>query len=170
MIGLDHSKVELAPYSAKWIELFAAEQESLQSALGDLVLEIQHIGSTAIPGMAAKPIIDIAATIPNIDEIEKCVQPLEGVGYEHKGEYGLPGRHFFIKGKPSTHHLHIVEKGSHHWDLWLLFRDYLIEHDVPADKYSEMKQRLADKFASDRSAYTANKGDFIRKVLEEAAG
>lgn len=168
MIGLDHNSVKLVPFSPEWKNLFEEEKQALFSTLAGCLLEVEHIGSTAIPNMPAKPIIDIAATVKNEGDIEKCIKPLTDTGYEYKGEYGLPGRHFFIKGKPSTHHLHVVVSGSHHWELWLLFRDYLIQHKHPAHEYSVVKQALAKKYARDRDSYTKNKGDFIVAVLKQA--
>lgn len=167
-IGLDHKSVKLVPFSTEWKDLFEEEEKIIRSTLGERVLLIEHIGSTAIPGIVAKPIIDIAATVPDESDIEKCVQPLVDAGYEYKGEYGLPGRHFFIKGVPSTHHLHVVVSGSHHWKSWLLFRDYLIEHPELANDYSAEKQELAATHASDREGYTMAKGSFIVQVLEQA--
>jgi GrpB-like predicted nucleotidyltransferase (UPF0157 family) len=168
VVGLDHSSVKLSEFSHLWKGLYDEEAVAIRAALGDRVHDIEHIGSTAIVDMPAKPIIDIAATVGTDADLERSVQPLVDAGYDYKGEYGLPGRHFFIKGDPSTHHLHLVIDGSNHWYSWLLFRDYLVQHKGLADQYSEIKKLLAVQYADDRPAYTKAKGEFIVKALQQA--
>jgi len=167
-IGLEHGTVRLVPYSPEWKALFNEEKHLLESILGDMVVGIEHIGSTAIPDMPSKPIIDIAVAVRGKEDIPRCVELLTTKGYAYKGEYGLPGRHFFIKGTLHTHHLHVVAQGCHHWDLWLLFRNYMREHGELASQYSALKRAMAEKFASDRDSYTKSKGAFIGKTLEGA--
>jgi len=167
-VGLEHGTVRLASYTPAWRILFNSEKKALLIALRGLALGIEHIGSTSIPDMDAKPIVDIAVAVASLDEIQKCVQPLSSVGYEYKGEYGLPGRHFFTKGTPHTHYLHVVAKESQYWNAWLLFRDYLAGNSNAAKEYSNLKQDLAKKYESDRDAYTKAKSKFITGIVERA--
>mgnify|MGYP001095876825 CR=1 FL=1 len=109
MIGLEERTVKLAPYATEWKRLFEKEKALLQAAIGNHVLDIQHVGSTAIPGMIAKPLIDIGVAVESFEEATVCIQPVERLGYEYRGEYGIPRRHFFVKGDPRTHHIHMNE-------------------------------------------------------------
>jgi GrpB-like predicted nucleotidyltransferase (UPF0157 family) len=170
MLGLKRGTVELAPHAEEWHRLFAQEEARLRDAVGEHVAAIEHVGSTAICGISAKPIIDIAVGVREIADAEKCVRPLEGMGYEYRGENGIPGRYYFIKGEPRTHHLHMVELGSEFWKSHLLFRDYLRRRPEVAKGYEAVKIELARKYPDDRGAYTDGKGVFIRSVLEAAAG
>lgn len=167
-IGLEHGTVRLFPHSRQWNAFYEDERDGLLAALGSHILAIQHIGSTAIPDMPAKPIIDIAASVGGEDEVPACIQPLATRGYEYKGEYGLPGRHFFVKGTPHTHYLHVVASTSQHWRSWMLFRDYLTSTPDLAAEYAELKKRLAEEHSSDRNSYTKAKGTFIEKALRQA--
>jgi GrpB-like predicted nucleotidyltransferase (UPF0157 family) len=168
MIGLQAGLVKLDPYSHQWAVRFTAERRRLSRALGSVLYRIEHIGSTAIPGLDAKPIIDIAIMIPSLKRLPLWIRRLEQAGYAYKGEYGLPGRHFFTRGTPVTHHLHLVEKGSLHWDNWILFRDYLLTRPGEAKRYSVFKKRLATRFADDRDAYTRAKTPFVTRMLARA--
>ena len=165
-LGLEHGTVKLVPFSSRWEKHYEKEKRVLCAAVGDLLTGIEHIGSTAVPNMQAKPIIDIAAQARNAAAIRKCISKLPKHGYEYKGEYGLPGRHFFVRNK--THHLHLVVKGSRHWKRWLIFRDYLIDNPRIAGEYSRLKRRLAKKFARDRDRYTKAKGGFIVDTVTKA--
>ncbi len=168
MIGLQAGIVKLDPYSSQWAVRFASEKRRLSRFLGSARCRIEHIGSTAVPGLDAKPIIDIAIMIPSFRRLPLWIQRLGKAGYSYKGEYGLSGRHFFSRGKPVTHHLHLVEKDSLHWDNWLLFRDYLLAHPGEAKRYSVFKKRLAARFADDRDAYTRAKTPFVTRLLTRA--
>jgi GrpB-like predicted nucleotidyltransferase (UPF0157 family) len=168
MLGLDQGTVRLTAYHPAWARLFEEEARVLQAALGGLVGAIEHVGSTAVPGLAAKPIIDVMGGLRRIEDVAACVPVLEGLGYEYKGEYGIPGRHFFVKGAPRTHHLHLVRVGSAFWEDHLLFRDYLRRHPEEAAAYARLKHDLAARHAADREAYTDSKTAFICGVLERA--
>lgn len=167
-IGLQRGAVQLVPYSAEWPRLFQEEKARLQAALGREALDIQHVGSTSIPGMVAKPIIDIAIAVASFKEAMVCVAPIEGLGYEYHGENGIPRRHFFVKGNPRTYHLHMLEQGSPEWENHLLFRDHLIRHPDCAAEYAALKTDLARRFENDRKTYTDEKAPFILRVLQLA--
>ena len=168
MIGLEKGVVKVMPYTAEWSRLFEAEKARLEAAVGAYILDIQHIGSTSIPGMPAKPIIDLGVAVQNFEEATVCIEPLRQLGYTYYGEAGIPRRHYFAKGQPETHHLHMNELHSHDWEVTLLFRDYLIQHPEVAQEYANLKLKLAQQFPADREAYLAGKGPFIEQALRLA--
>lgn len=156
------------PHTELWHQLFAEEEALLREAINEQVVAIEHVGSTAICGLSAKPIIDIAVAIRVITIVEKCVMPLENIGYKYRGESGIPGRHYFVKGEPRTHHLHMVELRSDFWRSHLLFRDYLRQHPKIAREYENLKKELAQTYTMNREAYTEGKAAFIEGVLKAA--
>lgn len=170
MLGVAYGKVKLAPPSPNWQTYFQSEAHILYQAIKSYVMEIRHIGSTAIPGIWAKPIIDIMAGLENLADIQFCVPLLKSVGYNYMGEQPIPGWHFFIKGhgEIKTHHLHVVEWESDYWVSHLLFMNYLCQHQEVAAAYEELKLELAKKYPNDRESYTRDKGYFIKAILEMA--
>ena len=168
MLGLSSGQLQLAPYEPNWQRLFLAEKEQLGASLGEFILDIQHIGSTSIPGMIAKPILDIGVAVTSFEEAARCIPLLEQLGYSYKGENGIPRRHYFVKGNPRTHHLHMLEATSEEWKHHLLFRDYLCGNAEAAQAYASLKQQLATRFANDREAYQSGKESFIQAVLQQA--
>lgn len=168
MIGLKKGSVELAPHKELWHQLFAEEEARLRDAIGEHVVAIEHVGSTAICGLSAKPIIDIAAAVREAANAERCVRLLENIDYQYRGENGIAGRYYFVKGEPRTHHLHMVEVGSDFWKNHLLFRDYVRKHPEVAEEYELLKRDLARKYERDREAYTEGKSSFIEEVLKRA--
>ena len=169
MLGLEKGAVKLLPHREEWHQLFAAEAARLSTAAGRHALAIEHVGSTAICGIAAKPIIDIALAVEDIAQVELIVQPFENLGYVYRGENGIPNRHYFRKGSPfRTHHMHVVELNGEFWNSHLLFRDYLRKHRETAAQYEKLKQELAQKFLENREAYTDGKAAFIENVLKAA--
>jgi GrpB-like predicted nucleotidyltransferase (UPF0157 family) len=166
-------EVVIAPYNSAWPDFYDAERAALQRGTGDLFDAVEHIGSTAVPGLAAKPIIDIAATVSNLDQVTGYLAPLHALGYLYVPEYEavVPKRRYFRKGLPCacTCHLHIYPVGYAQWDRHIRFRDYLRAHPVTAQAYSELKQYLAVEHRWDRHAYTEAKTAFVRAV-ERAAG
>jgi GrpB-like predicted nucleotidyltransferase (UPF0157 family) len=169
VVGLESGTVRLVPYSDEWPGMFTVEAVRLRSALAGILRDIQHVGSTAVQGLTAKPIIDFAVAVNSLDtDLDRCMKPLEDMDYEYKGEYGLPGRHFFVKGKPTIHHVHVVERDSEHWKNWVAFRDFLRTHQDIREEYGNLKKDLAKKYESDRDAYTAAKSEFIDQILQKA--
>ena len=171
--------VALVPYDTRWPELFRQEKEHLLGCLpNDLVQRIEHFGSTAVPGLAAKPIVDVLVEVTDLEETRGRIAPvLEAQGYDYfwrptHGDDGPPFYAWFIKRDPSsgarTHHIHMVERDFvDHWDR-LLFRDYLIEHPQAARDYQSLKRRLASAYPNDRVAYTEGKTEFILRLTELA--
>jgi GrpB-like predicted nucleotidyltransferase (UPF0157 family) len=169
MIGLERGVVRLAPYEDSWARVYEAEKARLQAAVGEHVLDIQHVGSTAIPGTVAKPILDIAVAVRSFEEAYVCVAPIEALGYEYKGENGIPRRHYFVRRDPETGqtliHLHMNELDGPDWENQVFFRDYMLAHPEAAEEYTALKQRLAAQFPRDREAYTEGKAPFIERIL-----
>jgi GrpB-like predicted nucleotidyltransferase (UPF0157 family) len=172
-----HEEIALVPYDPAWPLMFEREKRHLLSCLPcDLVRRIEHFGSTAIPGMAAKPVIDMLVEVSSLDETKARVVPvLEEQGYDYFwrptwGDDTPPYYAWFIKRDASgrrTHHIHMVERHFEHWER-LLFRDYLIAHPAIARDYQALKLTLAAEFPSDRVAYTKGKSEFITRVTQAA--
>lgn len=160
--------IELREYDPGWEQAFEAEREVVAQAFGDGVVAIEHIGSTAVPGLAAKPIIDILVGVRSLDLVDERVFAMEAAGYEYLGEHGLPGRLFFRKGDPRSHHVHAVEHGGEHWQRHLLFRDYLRTHPQEAERYGALKRELATEASGDRALYTDRKTPYIDGVVARA--
>ncbi len=165
-----HEPVEIVDYDPAWPDMFERESARIAVALGDALLGIEHVGSTAVPGLGAKPIIDIMAGIRRFADGERCVGPLERLGYVYKGELDIPGRHYFSKPRTGkrTHQIHMVELGGDFWRRHILFRDYLREDPRAAKAYHELKLRLAERHRNDRYAYTEAKSEFIEAALTKA--
>lgn len=171
-IGLERGTVELRHYSPEWADLFEQEKQLLVDTFGDRILAVEHIGSTAIPGIPAKPIIDMNAAVESLDDIDDFIQKLPELGYEYIPERRYTDRQFFPKGSSErrTHHLNLVELDSQTaWKNQLLFRDYLIEHEDVRNEYAELKRNLANKYADNREEYTEQKSDLIMNTIKKAA-
>lgn len=167
-MGLKEGIVKLVPFSIAWCKRFTAEKRRLAAILASRRYRIEHIGSTAVPGLEAKPIIDIAIRIPSFRSLNTWISLLESAGYHYKGEYGLPGRHFFVRGSPVTHHLHLVTPETRHWDDWILFRDFLRANPAAAERYHKRKQVLARRYATNREAYTRGKAPLLQTLMRDA--
>jgi GrpB-like predicted nucleotidyltransferase (UPF0157 family) len=170
--------ISIVPYDAAWPELYRAEKDHLLSCLPrELMRRIEHYGSTAVPGLSAKPIVDMLVEVTHLAEVRRRVVPiLEAQGYDYfwrptHGDAGPPFYAWFIKRNAAgarTHHIHMVEADfAEHWD-GLLFRDYLIEHPEVAKEYAAVKMRLAAEFPNDREAYTDAKTEFIADATASA--
>jgi GrpB-like predicted nucleotidyltransferase (UPF0157 family) len=166
------SPIVIEPYDPFWIKMFEDEASLIRALIGGFITDIEHIGSTAVPGLAAKPVIDILIGVHHITDSPLFIPPLTTVGYVYKPEYEdeLPERRYLhkkINGVP-THHLHIVEPGTEFFRRHLAFRDYLRSHRDSALAYAALKISLAEKFGSDRSGYTDAKSDFIKDIERKA--
>jgi GrpB-like predicted nucleotidyltransferase (UPF0157 family) len=157
--------VELRPYDPRWPELFAAEQAQLAAALGRRALAIEHIGSTAVPGLSAKPVIDILVTVADLAEAVDCLPALQALGYAFIDYPQNTDRRFFRKGLPRTHHLHIVAAGSASHRDHLAFRDALRRDPALCAEYEALKHELAARYPHDRAKYSESKTAFIQRVL-----
>jgi GrpB-like predicted nucleotidyltransferase (UPF0157 family) len=160
----------LSAYDPAWPSRFEEEQVLLEGAIGDWVVDgIHHVGSTAVPGLEAKPIVDILVGVRDLEESRACFEPLAQLGYMY-APYLPEEMHWFCKPHPSrrTHHLHLVPADSRRYADELAFRDRLREDPRIAAEYLTLKRELAHRFAHDREAYTEGKSDFIRRVLDRA--
>lgn len=168
-IGLKRGTVKLVPHNSEWDELFGAEKVKLREVLGDLVVDIQHVGSTAIPTIPAKPIIDITILVKSLDEVDKNTDKIETLGYQKKQE-NRPERRFFTKGPEENRivYLHIGDESTSYIKDMIIFRDYLIQNPTEAQKYSDLKKELAEKYADNREPYTAAKEKFVQEVVRRA--
>jgi GrpB-like predicted nucleotidyltransferase (UPF0157 family) len=165
--------VVIVEYDPDWPCRFETEATCIRQILGTAAVGIEHIGSTSVPGLAAKPVIDIAIAVRSQAEGEKSAPALEALGYEFVGEHGLPGRLFFRKGSHQscrTHHLHLVDSGPGHWEDYLAFRDFLRSHPDEAANYEQLKRGLAAQFRDRREDYTSGKSGYIAGVLAKASG
>lgn len=166
--GVDEEPVLVVEYDAEWPRCYKEERARMVTVLGGLIVGIEHVGSTAVPELGGKPIIDMMVGVARFEDGERCVGPLEGLGYEYLGELGIPGRLYFRKGIPRRYQIHLVEHGSDFWEWLLLFRDFLRAHSRTAAEYYNLKKELAAKYRTDREAYTEAKTHFIRSVEERA--
>ena len=161
--------VVIVDYDARWPEKFAEEQARILEALDGLDVSVEHVGSTSVPLLASKPIIDIMVVVPDAPTGEKTIIPLTVLGYDYRGELGIPGRLYFAKGgPPRSHHLHMYPYGHPETVRLLMFRDYLRTNPNAAHKYAELKRSLAEKFRDDREAYTEAKSNFIKSIEAKA--
>jgi GrpB-like predicted nucleotidyltransferase (UPF0157 family) len=164
--------VVVVPHDPQWYEEFNVESKQVTDALGHNVVAIHHIGSTAIPGMYAKPIIDILVEVQEITAVDGHNASIESLGYEVMGEFGIPGRRFFRKDNQEgirTHHIHSFAVGSDRVTRHLAFRDYMIAHFEDARAYSELKQRLAIEHPTNINGYMDGKDEFIKAIDRKAA-
>jgi GrpB-like predicted nucleotidyltransferase (UPF0157 family) len=168
-------EVEIVGYDPRWPDLFVAEASRLRNVLpSDAFIAIEHAGSTAIPGVAAKPIIDIFVAVPSIADAKRTlIEPIKAIGYVYWEDNPNPERMFFVKGMPPfgarrTHHVHLCEPSTEHWSRPLLFRDYLRQHPDQARAYAELKHDLAERFRDDREGYTAAKEAFVLDIVVKA--
>lgn len=162
-------KVNVCPYTDEWVLMFMEESDKLKQILEKEILAIHHIGSTSVPGLKAKPIIDILVVVKDINAVDAYDQEMRSIGYEPKGENGIPGRRYFQKGGDNrTHHLHIYKDKSEQIERHLAFRDYLrISPDV-SKRYGELKEKLALDFPYDIESYINGKDQFVREIEREA--
>lgn len=167
-IGLQRGVVHLEPYIEKWVQDFEIEAEILKNIFADVALRIEHIGSTSIPGLSAKPIIDILIGIKKLSDISHVKQSLKGSGYFYRENACTADRIFFAKGPEEhrTHYVHIVEYKGDEWNKLIKFRDYLRKNDKARDDYMELKTELAEQYRNERSKYTKAKNDFIQSIIK----
>ena len=166
-IGLKPGTVRLDEYTSEWTELYKLELEVLMSILIEYDVRIYHIGSTSIPSVESKPIIDILIVIPDINYNDIVLKLIEHK--YHKCSYQPRGEILFKKGNDeiSTHYYHLVTQ-SKDWQRYLLFKDYLITHPCELINYQNLKKELVNKYSDDRRQYTSQKASFVERILKEA--
>ena len=155
--------VEVVKYDPNWITEFEKESKELENQIGEIINNIYHIGSTAVPGLKAKPIIDMILDVKSLSELDSQNSKLGNLGYEGMGENGIIGRRFYKKGGNNrTHQIHAFKSGDPNIIRHLAFRDYLIEHKEIAIEYGELKFEIAQRVNNDIGKYCDEKDDFIK--------
>ena len=160
-------KILVVPYNPEWPTTFEKEAGLISQALGTVATEIHHIGSTSIPGIFAKPIIDILVEASSIDEVDARSSEMQGIDFEVLGEYGIKERRYLRKLNDAglrLCHVHLFANGSNYANRHSAFRDYMRVNPSKAKEYSELKQKLAKKFPHDRERYMDGKDDFIKGI------
>jgi len=160
--------VELVPHDPEWSRKYAKEVPILKGVFLENLVSLHHIGSTSIPGILAKPIIDILGAVKSLDEVDKVVGYLEELGFRAHGEMNIPGRRYFTRIDNSVH-LHIFKEGDPQLARHLTFCEFLIAHPEKAKAYEELKKQCASKFADNSLKYAESKTQFVRQMDEEAA-
>jgi GrpB-like predicted nucleotidyltransferase (UPF0157 family) len=164
-------KVEVVPYDPIWPDVYRVEMAQISVIVGANLVSVHHIGSTAVPGLAAKPTIDMLLVVRDVKRLDTCNNKMSGLGYHPKGENGIPGRRYFQKLDGEVHlvHIHAFETGHPEITRYINFRDYLFEHPETAQAYQDLKQQLAESYKFAPAQYTSGKDAFIRAVDQRAA-
>jgi GrpB-like predicted nucleotidyltransferase (UPF0157 family) len=169
-IGLKRGLVQLVPHRREWSDLYEAEAQVIWDWTGDLILDVQHVGSTSVPGLEAKPILDIVIAVGMKEAIAGVVERLTQAGYNDYGDQGKDGGYLLGRetaGDICVAHLHIVETADPQWRNYIAFRD-ILRHDRSIRRaYADLKKRLSAQFPDDRVSYTAGKDEFIQDVLRK---
>jgi GrpB-like predicted nucleotidyltransferase (UPF0157 family) len=161
--------VIVVDYDPKWPELFGVLRVRIAKALGDLAAAIEHVGSTAVPGLAAKPVVDIDVLLSSTGRLREVVERLAPLGYAHEGNLGVAGREAFTQpADQPVHHLYVCASDSVEFLRHIAFRDYLRTHRESAKIYGELKRRLALEYGRDRARYGAGKDGFVSEILRRA--
>ena len=165
--------IVVSDYDPNWPALFEQERGRIKAALGPFALAIEHVGSTAVPGLPSKPLIDLLVGVPGLEgAMARCIEPIEALGYKYIPEYAswLPGELFFRKGPPGpwTHHIHLMEPSHPRWKALLVFRDYLRTHPEAARAYADIKRALAASSKDDIKAYRNGKSTFVEATTAKA--
>lgn len=168
-LGLADDVVALADHDARWGLLFRREAEALRAALGRRAIAIEHVGSTSISGIRAKPILDVLLAIADLEDHAELVAHVGKLDYIFRPNAGLPAELVFVKGTPRTHILHVVAWDSDAWRQKLAFRNALRADPALAAEYDALKASLAAQFENDRTAYTTGKTEFVRRVVSACA-
>ncbi len=168
-IGLKRGTVAVAPYNPCWADEFEKERNKILKTCGKSIDAVEHIGSTSVPNLPAKPIIDIAVGITRLKDAKKLIKPLANIGYHFYriNQYEM----FFAKGPDScrTHYIHVVRYKGAKWNNDILLRNYLRTHPKEIREYATLKNQLAKQYGNDRYAYTAQKDAYIKSVIKKAA-
>jgi len=160
--------LRLVPYDSAWPARFEAEATRARSALGDAALAIEHVGSTAVPGLAGKPVLDLAIAVRSEAAADTCIAPLERLGYEYRGPYGEdPRRRYYVRdaGEARVAQIHLYVLPARAWEEKLAFRDALRADSSVAGAYAAEKYRVAEAVGWDKGAYSLAKGPFVERVL-----
>lgn len=162
-------KVVVANYNPQWPVMFEVEADKIRRVFGEELFAVHHIGSTSVPGLKAKPIIDIMPLVRAIEVVDKFNDKMIEFDYEPMGEFGIPGRRYFRKGGDNrTHQIHIFQYNSLDVERHLAFRDFLCKHGEDAKGYAALKESLASRFPNNIEAYMDGKNDFVKNLEQRA--
>jgi GrpB-like predicted nucleotidyltransferase (UPF0157 family) len=166
-LGLVTGTVSILPYDPRWPELFEEAAAELRAVTGSALLDVQHVGSTSVPGLAAKPVLDILAAVSDFEAALELVPAIESLGYQFRPDEEIPDRHYFRRrvGVIRTHHLSLAEPASRYHRVTIAFRDALRADPDLARQYQALKLELAARYPSKRDAYTGGKTGFVQRVL-----
>ena len=169
-LSSEQREVELVPHNPEWSQQADQEISRFLENFAFPIIGIYHIGSTSVPGIKAKPILDFVMEVEDLDDVINAIPEFESLGYQSKGEYGIPGRQFFTRDTDGdrTHHLHVFQKGHPDIERHTVFRDYLRANPEAAKAYEELKEELANRFPKQSGSYTEAKSDFILSMDEVA--
>ena len=170
MIGLKRHTVKVVDYDPGWASRYEAEADAVRRAVGDLIVDVQHVGSTAVQDLCAKPIVDIAVAVNTFNVMGTLVGCLTSIGYIDRADGGRDGGYLLVRDsnpEVRTVHLHVVEQSDTQWTNYIAFRDILRRDSSIREQYSELKRQLAIRFPNDRKSYTDNKNVFIQEVLSK---
>lgn len=169
-LGLKYRTVRLVDHDPRWSRAFEDERLPIADSLADLGCGIEHVGSTSVPGLRAKPIIDIAVGVPDLAEVAECIARLEALGYIYRGDAGKDGGHVLVRaiGDVRTHHVHIVPLDGPQWRAYLALRAILRRHAWARDEYATVKAELAKRFPNDHMAYQHGKTAVVEQLLAKA--
>lgn len=166
MLGLPRGEVYLVPWTSEWEDEFELEKKRIENVIGQSIVAVHHIGSTAVKNLSAKPILDIAIEIKNFNDGVQVSLLLEGFGYAYKGTNILPDRHYLIKGEPRTHQIHMYQSGNKYLLEQLKFRDHLRKNDEDRLEYEQLKLKLAQANKDNKHNYADAKTAFIKSIVE----
>lgn len=168
--GMTYREVKVVPHDPAWAEAFRKEAATLRSVFGDEAVAIRHIGSTSVPGLAAKPTVDVLVEVRRIWAVDALNDAMVASGHQARGEYGIPGRRYFTRnsGAARTHNVHVFETDSPEARRHLAFRDYLRQHPETARAYGDLKKELARRHPTDIESYMDGKDAFVKSVEKEA--
>ena len=164
--------IRVEPYTDAWAQAFSEEAERLGRVFRDAGAQIEHIGSTSVAGLDAKPIVDVLVGVERLEDAEDRIGAMEDIGYEYVAKYEseIPDRRYFRRprSRPRRYHVHCVRRGGRLWTRHLGFRDHLRAHPDDAAAYGALKRDLAERSRADRDSYLEGKAPFIEKILERA--
>ena len=155
----------IEPYNDQWPEWFRQEQQAITSQVTTEVT-LHHIGSTAVPGFVAKPCIDVLAEVNDQNSAEAMIEPMQRLGYEYRGEYGIEGRYYFVKYTPKKFHVHTFVAGAEAIDKHLLYVDVMLSNPEMVRDFNDIKRQLSAQYPNDRQSYQKHKGHFYHDLFE----
>ena len=171
MLGVLKGKVKLEKYDYRWQEEFEKEKDRLNQLIGEYIKGIEHIGSTSIPGLVAKPIIDIAVIVEKLNNEAKYLNILKESGYQYRDDNGEKCEFLFKKinkNNETTHFIHIIERNGVRYNNYILFKNYLLKHKEEIKNYNQLKQNLYEKYKDNREKYTIEKNEYITSIIEKS--